>query len=169
MDLLDRLLSHDAWTTRQLLIRCRELNEGALHESVDAGQGSVHATLVHMIGNVEAWTALMAGEPVDEEDVSREGFLLDDLLARHDAAAAHFAAVARRVRMHHRAELLHMLARLSVQDLPEGDVLSWEKAGLSAKRGPPPRRSSVVEGPSDRWKRSFGERESGTAVSRRNQ
>ncbi len=94
-----------------------------------------------------------------------EGFSLDDLLGRHDAAAARFAAVARRVRdedrfdelwvdtidnpptiksyggaiahvlthnMHHRAELLHMLARLGVPDLPEGDVLSWEAALRSA-------------------------------------
>jgi uncharacterized damage-inducible protein DinB len=30
--------------------------------------------------------------------------------------------------MHHRGELLHMLARLGVADLPEGDVLGWEAA-----------------------------------------
>lgn len=28
--------------------------------------------------------------------------------------------------MHHRAQLLYLLRRLGVQDLPEGDVLSWE-------------------------------------------
>ena len=28
--------------------------------------------------------------------------------------------------MHHRAELLHMLGKLGVPDLPEGDVLGWE-------------------------------------------
>ena len=27
----------------------------------------------------------------------------------------------------HRAELLHMLARLGLPDLPEGDLLSWEQ------------------------------------------
>jgi uncharacterized damage-inducible protein DinB len=27
----------------------------------------------------------------------------------------------------HRAELLHLLARLGLQDLPEGDLLSWEQ------------------------------------------
>lgn len=27
MTILDRLLGHDAWTTRQLLLRCRELSE----------------------------------------------------------------------------------------------------------------------------------------------
>lgn len=29
--------------------------------------------------------------------------------------------------MHHRGEILHMLGKLNVPDLPEGDVLSWEK------------------------------------------
>lgn len=28
--------------------------------------------------------------------------------------------------MHHRAELLHMLGRFGVPNLPEGDVLVWE-------------------------------------------
>jgi uncharacterized damage-inducible protein DinB len=29
--------------------------------------------------------------------------------------------------MHHRAQLLHMLRKLGLTDLPEGDVLSWEQ------------------------------------------
>jgi uncharacterized damage-inducible protein DinB len=29
--------------------------------------------------------------------------------------------------MHHRAQVLHMLRRLGVSGLPEGDVLSWER------------------------------------------
>jgi uncharacterized damage-inducible protein DinB len=28
--------------------------------------------------------------------------------------------------MHHRAQLIFMLRELGVEDLPEGDVLSWE-------------------------------------------
>ncbi len=28
--------------------------------------------------------------------------------------------------MHHRAQVLYMLRRVGVVDLPEGDVLSWE-------------------------------------------
>jgi uncharacterized damage-inducible protein DinB len=37
--------------------------------------------------------------------------------------------------MHHRAELLHMLARLGLQGLPEGDVLSWEQARTHVPEG----------------------------------
>jgi uncharacterized damage-inducible protein DinB len=29
--------------------------------------------------------------------------------------------------MHHRAQLLYLLRRLGVRDLPEGDALSWEE------------------------------------------
>jgi len=36
--------------------------------------------------------------------------------------------------MHHRGELLHMLNRLGLTGLPEGDLLSWE-AGQNAEKG----------------------------------
>lgn len=165
MDLLDRLLGHDAWTTRLVLLRCGELSDDQLHRRFDLGHGTVHATLVHLIGNVRDWTDLMAGQPVAADDAGRRGLSVADLLARHDAAAADFAALARRVRnegryqetwvdtldepptaktyggavahvlthnMHHRGELLHMLTRLGLPDLPEGDVLSWEQTLRSA-------------------------------------
>jgi uncharacterized damage-inducible protein DinB len=36
--------------------------------------------------------------------------------------------------MHHRGEVLHMLSRLGLDDLPEGDLLGWE-AGRNAEKG----------------------------------
>jgi uncharacterized damage-inducible protein DinB len=165
VDLLDRLLGHDAWTTRQILLRCRDLTDAELHRRFDVGHETVHATLLHLIGNVRAWTDLMAGTPViDDDDDAWRAHSVDDLLARYEAAAVDFAALARRVRdegrfdevwtdtlddppttktyggaiahvlthdMHHRGELLHMLGRLGLPDLPEGDVLSWEAATVS--------------------------------------
>ena len=160
MDLLDRLLGQDAWTTRQILLRCRELTDEQLHRRFDVGHESVHATLVHLVGNVRIWTDLMAGTP-RVVDRSWRDLSVDELIARHDAAAADFAALARRIRdegrldeewidtlddpptaktyggaiahvlthdMHHRSELLHMLHRIGLPDLPQGDVLSWEAA-----------------------------------------
>ncbi len=159
MDLLDRLLGHDAWTTRQLLLRAGELDPAALHLPFDAGHETVYETLIHMIGNVRTWTDLMTGTPIDRAESSWSGLSIDDLIARHDAASEDFAALARRIRdenrfdelwidtlddpptaktyggaiahvishdMHHRSELLHMLARLGLAGLPEGDALSWE-------------------------------------------
>ena len=160
MDLLDRLLGHDAWTTRQILLRCRELDVAALRQPHDVGHGTVAATLGHMVENVRTWTDLMNGAPLDEETAWSE-LGIAELIARHDAAAADFAALARRIEdegrlddrwvdtladppselsyggtivhvithnMHHRAELLHMLGRLGVPDLLEGDALSWEES-----------------------------------------
>ena len=152
MDLLDRLLGHDAWTTRQLLVRCGELTDAQLDQPFDIGPGTVRATLEHIVRNVEAWTDLMAGQPVR----AVEGPVIERL----DRAVADLAALGRPIAqrsgwdetwvdtlddpprektfggaiahvlthgMHHRAQVLYMLRRLGVADLPEGDVLSWER------------------------------------------
>jgi uncharacterized damage-inducible protein DinB len=161
MDLLDRLLGHDAWTTRQFLLRAGELDPTALSQPFDLGHETVYETLIHMIGNVRTWTDLMTGTPIDRtaSATAWQNLSIDDLISRHDAATADFAALARRIRdenrfdehwidtlddpptaktyggaiahvithnMHHRSEVLHMLARLGLAGLPEGDVLSWE-------------------------------------------
>jgi len=156
MDLLDRLLGHDAWTTRQLLLIGLGLTDEQLDREFDIAHRSVRATLSHIVRNVEVWSQLMAGGPAGES----QGRSLAELIARFDRAAADLAAVARDVRrraawderfmdtlddppaekslgggiahvvthgMHHRAQLLYMLRRLGVEDLPEGDVLSWER------------------------------------------
>jgi len=159
MDLLDRLLGHDAWTTRRVLERCREVDPAALHRRFDLGHGTAYATIVHMIGNVRVWTDLMNGVTIEPGRNAWDGLSVDELIARHDASQVDFAALARRIRdagrwderwvdtlddppaektyggavahvithdMHHRGEVLHILARLGVPDLLEGDALSWE-------------------------------------------
>ncbi|HET6879273.1 MAG TPA: GNAT family N-acetyltransferase [Pirellulales bacterium] len=156
MDLLDRLLGHDAWTTQQLLQRCRDLSDEQLDREFDIAHRSVRATLTHVIRNVEVWSQLMAGRQV----VEGSGTSVGELIARLNRVAAELAQLARGVAerrawdarfldtldsppvektfgggiahivthsMHHRAQLLYMLRRLGVKDLPEGDVLSWEQ------------------------------------------
>ncbi len=49
MTILDRLLGHDAWTTRQLLLRCRELSEEQRSQTFDIGDRSLSETLEHLI------------------------------------------------------------------------------------------------------------------------
>jgi len=161
MDLLDRLLGHDAWTTRELLRRAAGLDDEALDRSFDLGHGSVRATLLHLVRNMEVWSDLMAEVPVRENaNGSPEGRSVKGLTARLDRAAADLAKLARDVArrdawdetwldvlddpparktyggaiahvithsMHHRAQVFVLLRRLGVADLPEGDVLSWEK------------------------------------------
>jgi uncharacterized damage-inducible protein DinB len=159
VNLLDRLLGHNAWTTRRLLLRCAELSGGQLDREFDIDGRSVRALLRHMIGNMEVWTDLMLGRPVRRSESASTS--VEELLARHDAACVHFAILARQVEaenrldelwldtlddppaqktyggailhvlthdMHHRAQLLLMLAWLGLTDLPEGDLLGWESA-----------------------------------------
>ncbi|HUB27333.1 MAG TPA: DinB family protein [Tepidisphaeraceae bacterium] len=155
MDLLDRLLGHDAWTTRQLLLRCRELSDAQLDQEFDIAHCTARATLIHIISNMEIWTDLMSGRP-QRTDNDRD---VEGLLRRLDKVAADLSSFARSIAhdgrwddlwldhldhpprkksyggaiahvithsMHHRAQLLYILRRLGVRDLIEGDVLSWE-------------------------------------------
>ena len=56
MDLLDRLLEHDRWTTRQVLTICRTLAQEQLQQPFDLGPGTIDETLRHLIRNVQVWT-----------------------------------------------------------------------------------------------------------------
>jgi uncharacterized damage-inducible protein DinB len=161
MDLLDRLLAHDAWTTGQLLLRCRELTDEQLDREIDIGHRTVRATLAHIIRNVEVWADLMGGQPVRaDEGAQGHRRTIPSLTARLERASGDLANVARCVArggrwderwldvldrppmektygggiahiithsMHHRAQLLYMLRRLGLTNLPEGDVFSWEQ------------------------------------------
>jgi uncharacterized damage-inducible protein DinB len=159
MDLLDRLLEHDAWTTRRVLEYALPLDDQQLERDFDLGHRTLRETAKHMIGNIETWTDLMAALPVRQKPAFPQSVL--ELQQRFDAAYTSFARLAREIRdaqrlndlyldildqppreksyagtiLHvithdhmHRAEMLHMLQRLGVQDLIEGDVLSWEAA-----------------------------------------
>lgn len=96
MDLLDRLLGHDAWTTRELLELSRGLSDQELDRRFDIGHRTVRATFEHLIRNMEVWSALMAGRrPPNAGD---EPASVGALVARLDAAAADLARLARGVR-----------------------------------------------------------------------
>lgn len=153
MDLLDRLLDHDRWATDQLLALAGALTDAQLDQEFDVGHRTLRETFEHMVFNVEAWTAGMAGQPIDRR---REERSLAALVDRHERSYADFAALARRLRderrldetytddfgepmrfggaivhvvLHnegHRGEALHILSRLGVPDLPELDHALWD-------------------------------------------
>ena len=155
MDVLDRLLGHDCWTTARLLELSRGLTDAQLDQPFDIGRRTLRATFDHMIINVGAWTALMAERPFDPQ---RDDRSLAALSERHERFYPAFAALARRLRdegrlddtfldrygirqsfggtviqiiLHnagHRSEVLHILQRLGVPDLPNGDPQEWEHA-----------------------------------------
>lgn len=61
MDLLDRLLKHDQWTTRQLLALSAAITDEQLDRPFDLGLRTVRLTLIHIVENTICWTRLMTG------------------------------------------------------------------------------------------------------------
>ncbi|MGE0760902.1 MAG: DinB family protein [Vicinamibacterales bacterium] len=97
MDLLDRLLGHDAWTTRQLIERCSELSDEQLDRQFDIGHRSIRATLQHIIFNMEAWSALMARVEVPRSTAPNHEQSMPHFSKRLDRAADRLAEVAKAV------------------------------------------------------------------------
>ncbi|MFN2202636.1 MAG: DinB family protein [Caldilineaceae bacterium] len=155
MDILDRLLAHDAWTTRQLLSACETLPDERLDEEFDIDRRSLRLTFVHMIANMEVWTDLICERPV----TPREGESIAELKVRLADISREFDNIAREIRrdqrydacfvdtlddpprlktfggaiahvithnVHHRAQVMIMMERAGLGDHIEGDLLSWE-------------------------------------------
>ena len=155
MNLLDRLLAHDAWTTRQLLIACESLPDELLDQEFEIDQRSIRKTFIHIIGNMEIWTDLLYERPVEQ----RTGNSITELLQRLSMISRDFTNVARKIdreqrfddcfldildnppqsktfggvighlithSMHHRAQVMFLMERVGLTDHIEGDLLSWE-------------------------------------------
>ncbi len=155
MNILDRLLAHDAWTTRQLLLRCRELSDEQLDRPFDIGARSLRGTFDHLIGCMERHTDFIMGRT--DEAPGRDDESIEGMLTRLTIIAKDFAGFATTVEregradeivtnpangnrrslggviahlithsMHHRAQALYILDQLEVPNVIEGDVLGWE-------------------------------------------
>lgn len=96
MDLLDRLLGHDSWTTRQLLLRSQELSDAELDREFDIGHRTLRATFQHIVRNMEVWTDLMAGGAL-RADPGPEGSTVAGFLKRLDSVAADLVSLATKV------------------------------------------------------------------------
>lgn len=112
MDLIARLAGHDRWTTGEILRRCRELTDAQLDEAAYIDHRTIRETLAHMIWNVETWTDLMLGVPIDRSVERPE--TLEGLTERHDRAGERFAALARSLADDNRLEATWM----DVLDIP---------------------------------------------------
>ena len=153
MTILERLLAHDAWTTRQLLLRSLELTDDQLDQEFEFGCRSLRGAFDHLLGCLEWQTDMLLGvESTSQDDSTIEGMLL-----RLTTASKLFSAFATNVElesredelvinsengnirtiggqiahlithsMHHRAQILFMLDQLGVENVLEGDVLGWE-------------------------------------------
>src|SRR6188472_1956474 len=85
MDLLDRLLGHDKWTTDELLRRSQELSAGQWDQRFDIGWESVHRTFAHVIENERLWTELIASRNAEHVTDGWWDYSLAELTAAHDS------------------------------------------------------------------------------------
>jgi uncharacterized damage-inducible protein DinB len=155
MDLLDRLLAHDTWTTRQLLLACQPLSDELLDREFEIDHKSLRETFIHMVDNLETWTDLLHERPVQE----KTGNSIPQLMERLTLASLEFSKLAHQIsredrfddffldsldkpprlktfggtighvithNMHHRAHIMFLMERVGLKDHIEGDLLGWE-------------------------------------------
>ena len=95
MNLLERLIGHDTWTTRRLPELSGTLTDEQLDREFDIGHGNVRKTFDHMVWNVECWTDLMRGDVVRCRPSGCQS--IRELMARFDRASMQFTRFAREV------------------------------------------------------------------------
>jgi uncharacterized damage-inducible protein DinB len=155
MDMFERMLGFDRWTTARFLDLSRSLTDAQLDQEFDIGHRTLRATFDHINAMLDYWTTAMLSEPAAPNADDRS---LDALIARHEREYDRFAALARRLAsenrldeayldhyeypqsfgatiLHivthntgHRSEILHIFDRLGLPDLPEADPTEWEHA-----------------------------------------
>ena len=159
MDILDRLLAHDTWTTQQLLNDCAGLSDELLDKNFDIDHRSLRETFLHMIENLETWTDLIHERPVQD----KQGRSIPELRQRLVDVSREFANLARKIarenrfddsfwdildnpprlktfggaighvlthNMHHRAQLMYLMEKVGIKDHIEGDLLRWESTAF---------------------------------------
>lgn len=153
------LLAHNHWATRNVLDACARLGEGGFHRRFEMGPGSLHDTVVHILGAMRVWTDVLAGRtprafPQGKHGVPELLMMLDEAGAEllEQSASRPLGDVVERVRegrtfrytraevlahvathgMHHRAQCLNMLRQCGVSPLPESSVAEWTRRVDSA-------------------------------------
>lgn len=154
MDLLDRMLGHDYWATNLLLETCAPLTEAQLTQEFDVGNKTILATLTHQIHVLNYWRQGMAGEQMTKDWPKRQS--IAELIDVHNRYQPAFAQIARSAQANdrldetftdfygypqsigatilqtmyhntwHRSEVRHMLQRLGIADVWDGDPQEWE-------------------------------------------
>jgi uncharacterized damage-inducible protein DinB len=95
---LERFLAHNAWAIRVLLERCRSLAPAQFTQRFEIGPGSLHDTLLHVVGAMRRWADRIGGRTVRP---SIEGPAAvrtpEEIIALLEDAAPDLAGVVRRV------------------------------------------------------------------------
>ena len=96
MDLLERLLKHDAWTTRHLLELCLPLSDEQFDRDFALGPGTLRKLWHHVVGNAVGWTALMQGTEPAKPRLTNNAPIAT-MIAHYDRASAELYELARRI------------------------------------------------------------------------
>ncbi len=98
MDLLDRLLGHDVWSTRQLLLQSQALTDAQLDQVFDIDSRTLRGCYLHMLENMEVWTDLLYERPPrGDAELSAKPQSMAGLLERLAETGRELAALARGV------------------------------------------------------------------------
>jgi uncharacterized damage-inducible protein DinB len=95
--------------------------------SVDQNRRRADRSISELLSRLERAAVGLA--TIAQEVAARDGWderwvdRLDGRVKTYGGSIAHVITHS----MHHRAQLLYLLRRLGLKDLPEGDVLSWEQ------------------------------------------
>ena len=148
------LVRQNRWAMEKLIEACRTLTDEQFHQTFEMGPGSLHNTILHILGAMRGWSDLLAGReqrPRLESDDKRTLDDLSELLVEISDDLESLAtsrptgeivtgerggkvysftrgAVVTHVTthgMHHRAQCLNMLRQLGVDQLPPSSVIEW--------------------------------------------
>ena len=149
------LVTTNRWATQNLIEACKGLSEDQFHQKFEMGPGSLHDTIVHIIGAMRGWSDLLSSReeprPRLESDTRRTPDELLQLLAEvsdefESLSLSHpvdedvegkrgrrsytfnRGTVVTHVTthgMHHRAQCLNMLRQLGVETQPRSSVVDW--------------------------------------------
>ena len=96
MDLLDRLIGHDRWTTERLLGYCQAMSPEEWGRNFRIGNGSLRATFEHVLLARKSWVDLMTGTPgtwMQDEPLPPQPY--DELNERNRASSERLDVFAR--------------------------------------------------------------------------
>lgn len=152
MSTLDTLMGHDRDMTEYLMSLSKDLSDEELDREFDIGHRTLRRTFDHIILANASWTGQLVGKPIPWEPKPAS---IAEMRERHQrvydgfvAAVGDMTANGREndvfqdahgypqtreltvlhVILHghvHRGEVLHILQRLGLEDLPEGDPQEW--------------------------------------------
>ena len=84
---LQILLAHNAWATQKLIDACEPLSQEQFHQRFEIGMGSLHDTLLHIIGAMMRWSDRI-GERTLRSSLEKSGQRYSPAQLREMLAAA---------------------------------------------------------------------------------